>query len=68
MRAFGESEMPELTVVTYRGVRDQIGSTRCHMLLGNGFSIACNPIFRYERLYDNAVAALVSVHSEYLHD
>lgn len=52
--------MPEGGVVDYREVRNRIGRVRCQALLGNGFSIACNPIFRYERLYDNAVAAGLS--------
>lgn len=52
--------MAEANVLTYREVRNRIGATRCHALLGNGFSIACDPIFHYERLYDNAVAAGLS--------
>ena len=28
---------------------------RAHLLLGNGFSIACDPVFRYESLYQRAV-------------
>lgn len=27
-----------------------------HLLLGNGFSIACDPVFRYQSLYEEAVA------------
>jgi hypothetical protein len=30
------------------------------LLLGNGFSIACDPIFRYDKLYDAAVSAGLS--------
>lgn len=33
---------------------------RKHLLLGNGFSIACDPVFRYDSLYDHAVAAGLS--------
>lgn len=34
---------------------------RCHLLLGNGFSIACRPeIFLYGKLYDNADFSLLS--------
>ena len=33
---------------------------RTHLLLGNGFSISCDPIFRYDKLYDAAVAAGLS--------
>jgi hypothetical protein len=32
----------------------------CHLLVGNGFSIACDPIFRYGSLYDTAVQAGLS--------
>jgi hypothetical protein len=52
--------MSDLAVKDYVDVRDRIGKGRSHILLGNGFSIACNPIFRYERLYDNAVSAGLS--------
>lgn len=52
--------MAGFKVLTYCEVRVRIGTARCHALLGNGFSIACDPIFRYERLYDNAVAAGLS--------
>lgn len=33
---------------------------RTHLLLGNGFSIDCDPVFRYERLYDAALAGGLS--------
>ena len=39
-------------------------SGRAHLLLGNGFSIACDPIFRYQSLYDLAVAAGLSQNAQ----
>lgn len=39
---------------SYDEVRDQIGRGTSHLLLGNGFSIGCDPVFRYESLYDAA--------------
>jgi hypothetical protein len=42
--------------VEYAQVRERIGRTRCHLLLGNGFSVACNPVFAYPSLYERAVA------------
>jgi hypothetical protein len=48
--------MPEpFPMFDYSEVRTRL-PTRCHLLLGNGFSIACDPVFRYESLYDVAVA------------
>ncbi len=47
-------------ILTYSDIRKKIGEQRAHLLLGNGFSIACNPIFQYEKLYDNAVSAGLS--------
>ena len=40
--------------LTYQEVQDKIGTQRCHLLLGNGFSIACDPVFSYGSLYDYA--------------
>jgi hypothetical protein len=37
---------------------------RVHLLLGNGFSIACDPIFRYASLYDAAVEAGLSARAQ----
>ncbi len=46
--------MPKL--LTLQQALDQVGpSARCHLLLGNGFSIALKPyIFTYGSLYENA--------------
>ncbi len=47
-------------MLTYQQVCDEIGprrpnsSVRNHILLGNGFSIACDPIFKYEKLLEYA--------------
>lgn len=48
-----------LEVFDYSAVIARL-SGRCHLLLGNGFSIACDPVFCYESLYDVAVAAGLS--------
>jgi hypothetical protein len=48
-----------VSVSAYAEVKSSL-SGRAHLLLGNGFSIACDPIFRYQSLYDVAVAAGLS--------
>lgn len=46
--------MPAPKLLTYAEVLDRAISGR-HLLLGNGFSIACKPdLFRYDRLFDRA--------------
>jgi hypothetical protein len=47
-------------MLAYQEVRKQIGKARSHLLLGNGFSIGCDPIFRYQNLYDAACQAGLS--------
>ena len=42
-------------IISYNEVRKRIGNRTSYLLLGNGFSIACDPIFRYESLYEAAV-------------
>lgn len=44
-----------MSIVDYAKVRENIGDDRAHLLLGNGFSIGCDPIFEYASLYDRAV-------------
>jgi hypothetical protein len=39
---------------TYAEIRAAIGNSRSHLLLGNGFSIACDPIYSYANLYEFA--------------
>ena len=46
--------MAKLKLLEYEEVRQEIGAKTCHLLLGNGFSIACNPIYHYGSLYDFA--------------
>lgn len=41
--------------ISYTNVLKEIGSNRSHLLLGNGFSIAYDPIFSYPSLYKVAV-------------
>ena len=46
--------MSRLTILSYDDVLNEAGELR-HLLLGNGFSIACRPnLFRYDRLLDQA--------------
>lgn len=47
-------------VLSYDDVQAKLGDGRKHILLGNGFSIACDPIFDYARLYDAAIKAGLS--------
>lgn len=47
-------------LLNYATVRNRLGNGRSHLLLGNGFSIACDPVFSYPSLYDKAVAAGLS--------
>lgn len=44
----------------YPAVAARLREGRSHLLLGNGFSIACDPVFTYTSLYDAAVSAGLS--------
>lgn len=48
------------SLLKYEEVLDRLGKGTAHVLLGNGFSVACDPIFSYGRLYDAAVSAGLS--------
>ncbi len=52
--------------ITYGEVRSRIGKSTSHLLLGNGFSIACDGKFAYASLYETAVAAGLSVRAQEL--
>jgi hypothetical protein len=43
-------------IMPYTDALAALGDGRKHVLLGNGFSIACDPIFSYASLYEAAVA------------
>jgi len=43
--------MPGSDMMSYGDVVAELGAGRSHLLLGNGFSIACDPIFSYPSLY-----------------
>ena len=46
--------MPPPKILSYEDVLEQSEGLR-HLLLGNGFSIACKPeLFRYDKLFDQA--------------
>lgn len=51
-------------VDSYESLLSKLGGRRKHLLLGNGFSIACDPIFKYNRLYDAAVASGLSARAQ----
>ncbi len=53
-------------ILTYEEVRARLGTGTAYLLLGNGFSIACDPIFRYESLYEAAVQAGLSSRAQKL--
>lgn len=53
-------------ILTYEEVRRRIGNGRSYLLLGNGFSIACDPVFRYGSLYQAAVKAGLSRRAQLL--
>lgn len=55
--------MEKVEVLDYYDMLAKYGGgpeSRKHLLLGNGFSIACDPIFQYGKLYDTAVEAGLS--------
>ena len=56
----------DISILTYEEVRRRIGGARSYLLLGNGFSIACNSVFRYESLYEAAVHAGLSQRAQQL--
>lgn len=44
-----------MPLLTYAEVLERLGNGRAHLLIGNGFSIACDPVFAYPSLYQKAV-------------
>ena len=48
------------TILTYEEVRQHCTGGRASLLLGNGFSIACDEIFTYRSLYEAAISAGLS--------
>jgi hypothetical protein len=54
------------TILSYEEVRRGIGERPSYLLLGNGFSIACDPVFRYGSLYEAAVQAGLSERAQQL--
>ena len=60
------SERSDSRLLTYDEVRRRIGDKRSYLLLGNGFSIACDPVFRYGSLYEAAVQAGLSKRAQKL--
>jgi hypothetical protein len=60
------SERLDGTILTYNEVCRRIGNSRSYLLLGNGFSIACDPVFRYGSLYEAAIQAGLSKRAQQL--
>lgn len=50
--------------IPYKEVARSFGKGRSHLLLGNGFSMACDPIFDYQNLYDKAVELGISARAQ----
>lgn len=50
--------------LSYADVLKRSSANRSHLLLGNGFSIACNEIFTYASLHDAAVRAGLSARAQ----
>lgn len=57
----------EYEILHYRDVVNSLGKT-CYLLLGNGFSIACDPVFTYGSLYEVAVQAGLSERAQAVFD
>lgn len=49
-----------MPLLTYQQVLERLGNGRVHLLLGNGFSIECDPVFAYPSLYQKAVESGLS--------
>lgn len=58
--AGSDHQVRKRKILQYRNVLRVIGDGRTHLLLGNGFSIACDPVFDYNKLYDAAISAGLS--------
>lgn len=55
--------MAEMAVLDYSDVKNALPG-RAHLLLGNGFSIGCDPIFKYQSLYNIAVSKGLSKNAQ----
>jgi hypothetical protein len=62
------SKLSGFRLLSYKDVLAKIATERCHLLLGNGFSMACDPIFSYPSLYDKAVKAGLSKRAQKVFD
>ncbi len=51
-------------LLSYDDAVAKLGPGRNHVLIGNGFSIACDPIFKYDSLYDGAVRSGLSARAQ----
>ncbi|MCG8555031.1 MAG: DUF4917 family protein [Proteobacteria bacterium] len=58
----------DTSCLTYLDVLKELGDRRKHLLLGNGFSIGCDPRFAYASLYDHACEAGLSDSAKRLFD
>ena len=55
-------------ILDYSDVLRELGGGRAFVLLGNGFSIGCDPVFSYGRLYDAAKNAGLSENAQAVFD
>jgi len=53
-----------LEILDYSAVMERVRAGRYHLLIGNGFSIGCDPIFTYRSLYSAAVDAGLSARAQ----
>ena len=59
--------MPDNQLLTYQQVQAKLPNTK-HLLLGNGFSIACDKIFNYPNLFDYAKKNGLTTHVQQVFD
>lgn len=55
-------------LLDYTAVRQKLDGHTSYLLLGNGFSSACDPVFRYPSLYEAALAAGLSERAQKVFD
>ena len=57
-----------MALLDYGEVLKELGDKRAYVLLGNGFSIGCDPVFSYRSLYDAAREAGLSGKAQQVFD
>lgn len=54
----------DLEILDWEELQELLPSGRVHLLLGNGFSISCDPVFQYESLFEKAVESGLSTRAQ----